>query len=94
MHLINRVPSAYLGKKSHYELFYDKLLELHDISVFGYLCFACTIERNKSKPDPRARKCVFLRYKSDTKSYIVLNINSSEILIIRNINFMKMFFHM
>ena len=87
VHLINRIPSIVLGKKSLYELVYKELPDLQNLKVFGSLCFACTIERNRSKRDLRLKKCVFLGYKSGTKGYIVLDINSREILVTRNIKF-------
>lgn len=60
---------------------------MHDLRVFGLLCFIYSTEINSSKLVPRAKKCVFLEYKNDTKGYIVLDIESREILVSRNIRF-------
>ena len=54
VHLINKV-LAILRRKSLYEVFYNKLPKLCYLRVFGYLCFACTIERNISKLDQRVK---------------------------------------
>lgn len=49
------------------------------------LCFVCIIERNRSKFDLRAKKCIFLGYKSGIEGYIILDIKSREVFVTRNI---------
>jgi len=53
VYLINRVPSTVLGRKSSHELLYDKLPKLHDLRVFGSLCFASTIGRTNPSLIPK-----------------------------------------
>jgi len=68
--------------------FYKSIPDLTDLKVFGSLCFISSLERNRSKLDPKTKKCVFLGYKESTKGYITLNIKTREISIYRNIIFL------
>jgi len=87
IYLLSRIPSKSIENKTPYELIYNQLPDLHDIKVFGSLCFVSTLQRERNKLGPRAKKCVFLSYKAGTKGYIVLDILSREINVSRNVIF-------
>jgi len=87
IHLINRLPTPTLKNKSPYKIFHGDPPTLLDLKVFGCLCYASTLENNRNKFDPRARKGVFIGYKTGVKGYIVLNIQTREIFISRNVIF-------
>jgi len=63
-----------------------------DLKVFGYLCFASTLENNRTKLEPRSKKCVFLGYKSGIKGYVLLHTKNKEIFINRNVIFYENIF--
>jgi len=69
VHLINKIPYVVIRRKSPYELVYKELPDLCNLRFFDSFCFVSSIERNRSKLDPRDKKWVFLRCKYDTKGY-------------------------
>ncbi|MCH79609.1 retrovirus-related Pol polyprotein from transposon TNT 1-94 [Trifolium medium] len=83
--IINRVNTPLLQNKSPYTLWFNTLPDIHQLKVFGSLCFASTLSNHRTKLDPRARKCVFLGYKSGMKGVILLDLHSRHIFVSRNV---------
>jgi hypothetical protein len=84
-YLINRVSTPLLQSKSPYQLLYNKPPDLHELKVFGSLCYASTLHVHRTKLDPRARKCVFLGYKSGMKGVVLLDLNDKKVFVSRNV---------
>ena len=59
--------------------------------MFGYLCHASSLQSHRTKLQPRARKTVFLGYKSGYKGFILLDIHSREIFVSRQFVFHEYF---
>jgi len=92
-HLINRLPSKILKGKSPYEMLYCQPPTYLNLKTFGCLCFASTLENNRSKLVPRSRKSVFIGYKTGIKGYVLLDVKNREIFINEKmLSFMKIFF--
>jgi len=85
--LINRVPTPLLKNKSPYQKLYDTLPDINSFKVFGCLCYASTILAHRSKLQSRARKSVFLGYKSGSKGYVLFDLDTREIFLSRNVVF-------
>jgi len=92
VHLINTMPSTILKDKSPYEMLYQKPPTYLDLKTFGCLSFASTSDVNRSKLDPRARKCVFIGFKNGIKGYILLDLKTREIFISKNVLFYETIF--
>ena len=84
-YIINRVPNTLLKNESPYFLLYKHMPNLHDLKVFGSLCYASTLHSHRTKLAPRARKCIFLGYKHGVKGAVLLDLSNREIFISRNI---------
>jgi len=69
VYLINRLLSVILNNKSPYELLHKLPPTYLDSKIFGSLGFASSLENNKTKLEPKARKCVFIGYKIEIKGY-------------------------
>ena len=72
-------------------MLYKTPKDFNQLKVFGYLCYASTLSTNRSKFDPRASKCVFIGFKKGTKGYILLNIQSREIFVSRDVFYEHVF---
>jgi len=92
VYLINRLPSTVINYKTLYELIYKSPPTYLNLKTFGSLCFASTLDSNRTKLEPRARKCIFLGYKNGIKEYIVLDTNNREIFFNKNVIFCEKVF--
>lgn len=85
--LINRLPSPLLHNKSPYHLLTTHQPPYKDLRVFGCLVYSSTSSKNRHKFQPRARPCVFLGYPAGYKGYKLLDLETQNILISRNVVF-------
>jgi transposase InsO family protein len=67
VHIINRLSTLLLHKKTPFEILYNKLPDYSRMRVFGCVAFA-TIVNPSSKFSPRATKCILLGYPMGQKA--------------------------
>jgi len=68
-------------------MLYKTGADFNGLNVFGSLCYASTLSTNRRKFDLRASKCVFIGFKRETKGCVLLNIQSKEIFVSRDVVF-------
>lgn len=90
--LINRTPSLLLDKKSPYEKLVGKQPDYTFLRSFGCLCYVSTLNKDRHKFTSRADSCVFLGYSPGYKGYKVLNLDTQQIFISRNVVFKETIF--
>jgi len=61
-HIINMFPTHILNDFSPHQMLYKTPPDFNQLKVFGSLCYANTLSRNRSKFDPRVSKCVFIGF--------------------------------
>jgi len=85
--LINRVPTPLLQNQSPYFTLHNKLPDISLFKVFGCLCYASTLHSHRTKLQSRARKSLFLGYKSGYKGFTLYDLHSREIFVSRHVTF-------
>jgi hypothetical protein len=72
---------------SPHHIINNKITEISNLKVFGFLSYASTMCHNRKKLDSRARKCMFIGYKHGVKGFILFDLNNREIFISRDVVF-------
>ena len=91
VHLINRLPSVAIGNKVPFELLYNKPPQLDHLKVFGCLAYVTMVPK-QSKFHPRARRCVFLGYRSNMKSSRFYDLDNHTIFYSRDATYFENIF--
>jgi transposase InsO family protein len=85
-YLRNRSPTHTLKRgETPMEIWSGAKPSLHNIRVFGCICFAFVPKEKRQKWDPKAVKCMFLGYTHN--GYRVENLQTGMVLITRNVIF-------
>jgi len=86
-YFINHTLSPLLKNKTPFELLSNKSPTYAHLRVFGSLCFASTLSRQRKKFESHDRISVFLGYPFGIKGYKLLDLQSNTIFISRDVTF-------
>ncbi|KAL6317021.1 hypothetical protein AAG906_026764 [Vitis piasezkii] len=87
-HILNRIPLK-KNEISPYELWKGRKLNIGYFKVWGCLAYCKKTDPNKTKLGPRAIKCAFVGYASNSKAYRLLDLESNVIIESREVEFFE-----
>ena len=88
VYILNRCLSTKNKIKSAYELLNKRKPSLKHMKIFGCKCFYI-IKNNKNKLLPRSKIAIFLGYNNEHQAYNLLDINTREIKVSRDVKFIE-----
>ncbi|KAM7494627.1 hypothetical protein LguiB_029236 [Lonicera macranthoides] len=86
-HIINRLPQWPGTKVPPFEVLYQRKPNVSYFRVFGSVCFVHISKNNRTKLDPRARKCVFVGYDTYRKGWRCMDPFSKKVVVSRDVVF-------
>ena len=86
-YLINRSPSTAIGLKTPMEMWKGKPAEYSTLHVFGCPVYVMYNSQERSKLDPKSRKCIFLGYADDVKGYRLWDPTARKLIVSRDVIF-------
>lgn len=91
-YLINRFPTKILKNRTPYEVLFGQAPSYQILKPFGCLCYASTLVVHRTKLDPRLVKYVFLGYPFGKKGYKLLNLQTKNNFISKDVIFHETIF--
>ncbi|KAK3005199.1 hypothetical protein RJ639_016441 [Escallonia herrerae] len=85
-HVINRLP-PWLGIKSPFELLYNVKPDVSHLRVFGSICFVHVSKSDRTKLDPKSKKCLFIGYDLNRKGWRCMDPVTKRCITSRNVVF-------
>ncbi|KAK3014564.1 hypothetical protein RJ639_010178 [Escallonia herrerae] len=86
-HVINRLPSWPSNDHTPFEALYKSKPNVNYFRVFGSICYVHIPKSNRTKLDPKAKKCIFVAYDSRRKGWRCMNPETKKFLTSRDVVF-------
>ena len=86
VYLQNRSPTKALNKMTQYQAWRYERPTVNHLRIFGCTAFAHVSKDERKKLDSKARKCIFLGYRSETKGYRLYDPERRRVFHSRDVN--------
>jgi hypothetical protein len=90
VYIMNRTPTMAVHGMTLEEKFTGKKPDVSHLRVFGCIAYVHVLDEKKSKLDPKAKKCIFVRYSLKQKGYRCFNPSTWKLQVSRNVVFDEM----
>jgi len=90
IYIMNRTPTATIHGMTHEEKFIGKKPDVSHLKMFGYIAYVHVFDEKRSKLDPKAEKCIFIRYSLEQKGYRCFNLSTRKLQVNRDVVFDEM----
>ena len=87
VHTINKMPLSILNNTTPYERLYKEKPSYNMMRTFGCLCYASTLDKERTKFEPRAQPSVFIGYSQKQKAYKLYCLETKKVYTSRNVKF-------
>ncbi|KAH9734072.1 Integrase catalytic domain-containing protein [Citrus sinensis] len=88
-YIVNRSPSTAIGLKTTMEMWTGKLADYSYLHAFGCPVYVMYNAQERTKLDPKSRRCIFLGYADGVKGYRLWDPTAHKIVISRNVIFVE-----
>ena len=87
--MINRSPSTAIGLQTPMEMWNRKPADYSSLHVFGCPVYVMYNSQERTKLDPKSRKCIFLDYADGVKGYRLWDSTARKFAVSRDVIFAK-----
>jgi len=87
---MNRTPTTSIHGMTLEEKFIGKKPDVSHLRVFGCIVYVHVPNEKRSKLDPKAEKCIFIRYSLEQKGYRCFNPSTRKLQVSRDVVFDEM----
>jgi hypothetical protein len=90
VYIMNRTPTAIVHGMTPEEKFISKKPNVSHLIMFGCITYVHVLDEKRSKLDPKAKKCIFIRYSLKQKGYRCFNLSTRKLQVSRDVMFDEM----
>jgi transposase InsO family protein len=90
VYIMNRTPTVVVHGMTFEEKFTGKKTNVSHLRVFGCIAYVHVPNEKRSKLDPKAEKCIFIRYSLEQKGYRCFNLSTPKLQVSRDVVFDEM----
>jgi hypothetical protein len=90
IYIMNRTPTVVVHGMTFEEKFTGKKTDVSHLRVFGCIAYVHVPNEKRSKLDPKAEKCIFIRYSLEQKGYRCFNPSTRKLQVNKDVVFDEM----